>query len=80
MRYGNLIIFVFVWFQYLHAEQAARIAHEQAMREENEKRWSALQKLTEEEVLHVREGQKVRFITQMSGYLLLKWVAIRYSN
>ncbi|XP_038063722.1 golgin subfamily A member 6-like protein 22 isoform X5 [Patiria miniata] len=45
--------------KYLHAEQAARIAHEQAMREENEKRWAALQKLTEEEVLHVREGQKL---------------------
>ncbi|XP_071813237.1 uncharacterized protein [Apostichopus japonicus] len=45
--------------KYLHAEQAARIAHEQAMREENEKRWGALQKLTEEEVLHVREGQKL---------------------
>ncbi|XP_033108445.1 golgin subfamily A member 6-like protein 22 isoform X2 [Anneissia japonica] len=44
--------------KYLHEEQSARIAHEQAMREENEKRWTALQKLTEEEVLHVRENQK----------------------
>ncbi|XP_033108447.1 golgin subfamily A member 6-like protein 22 isoform X4 [Anneissia japonica] len=45
--------------KYLHEEQSARIAHEQAMREENEKRWTALQKLTEEEVLHVRENQKL---------------------
>ncbi|XP_071962781.1 uncharacterized protein [Antedon mediterranea] len=44
--------------KYLNAEQSARIAHEQAMREENEKRWTALQKLTEGEVLNVRENQK----------------------
>ena len=37
------------------------------MREENEKRWAALQKLTEEEVLHVREGQKVRGTKRKSG-------------
>ncbi|XP_071796784.1 uncharacterized protein [Asterias amurensis] len=53
--------------KYLHAEQAARIAHEQAMREENEKRWSALQKLTEEEVLHVREGQKLERHKNVGG-------------
>ncbi|XP_071962795.1 uncharacterized protein [Antedon mediterranea] len=45
--------------KYLNAEQSARIAHEQAMREENEKRWTALQKLTEGEVLNVRENQKL---------------------
>ena len=54
-----MTVYLCLYHQYLHAEQAARIAHEQAMREENEKRWGALQKLTEEEVLHVREGQKV---------------------
>ncbi|XP_070579811.1 coiled-coil domain-containing protein 154-like isoform X5 [Ptychodera flava] len=53
--------------KYLHAEQAARIAHEQAMREENEKRWNALQRLTEDEVLNVREGHRIDKHKQVDG-------------
>ncbi|XP_077980786.1 uncharacterized protein LOC144435997 isoform X2 [Glandiceps talaboti] len=53
--------------KYLHAEQAARIAHEQAMREENEKRWNALQRLTEDEVLTVREGHRIDKHRQVDG-------------
>ncbi|XP_077864098.1 uncharacterized protein LOC100370844 [Saccoglossus kowalevskii] len=53
----------------LHAEQSARITHEQAMREENEKRWSALQKLTEDEVLNVREGHKLTSHKQTDGLI-----------
>ncbi|XP_070579805.1 putative leucine-rich repeat-containing protein DDB_G0290503 [Ptychodera flava] len=41
--------------KYLHKEQEARMRHEQAIRDENEKRWNALQKLTQDELMNVRE-------------------------
>ncbi|XP_078690494.1 coiled-coil domain-containing protein 154-like [Branchiostoma floridae x Branchiostoma belcheri] len=43
----------------LRGEEAARIGHERSIREENEKRWGALQQMNEQEFLALRDIVKV---------------------
>ncbi|XP_066292851.1 coiled-coil domain-containing protein 154-like [Branchiostoma lanceolatum] len=43
----------------LRGEEAARIGHERTIREDNEKRWSALQQMNEQEFLALRDIVKV---------------------
>ncbi|XP_077980294.1 uncharacterized protein LOC144435582 [Glandiceps talaboti] len=53
--------------QIVHSEQTARAAHEQAMREENEQRWSAMQRLTYDEILNVKANHKVDYKKLVDG-------------